>query len=67
MWKALHHPNILPLIGVKMNDTQFTMVSEWMANGNVNQFVEACPHMDRLGLVRFLFETWLLHVSLTTA
>ena len=67
MWKALRHPNILPLIGVTMNDTRFAMVSEWIVNGNINQFVEGHPHVDRLGLVRFLFEARLSCVSLTTA
>ena len=53
MWKALRHPNILPLVGVTMTETQFAMVSEWMANGNVNEFVKAHPDADRLGLVGF--------------
>ena len=55
MWKALRHLNILLLIGVTMSDTQLAIVSEWMANGNIDQFMEACPHVDRLGLVRSLF------------
>ena len=30
-----------------MNNQQFVMVSEWMANGNINQFVEAHMDVDR--------------------
>jgi len=41
MWKSLYHPNILPLLGVTLNDGHFAMVSEWMTNGNINEFVEA--------------------------
>ena len=54
MWSALRHPNVLPLLGATMTGTQFAMVSEWMANGNINEFVEAHPDADRLGLVGFL-------------
>ena len=53
MWKALRHPNVLPLIGVAMAEAQFAMVSEWMVNGNINEFVKANPDADRLGLVGF--------------
>ena len=59
-WKTLRHPNVLPLIGVTMTETQFEMVSEWMANGNINDFVKAHPDVDRLGLVGFVFEALLL-------
>jgi hypothetical protein len=53
-WKSLLHPNVLPLIGIAMTETQFTMVSEWMVHGNINDFVKAHPDADRLGLVGFL-------------
>lgn len=51
MWSTLHHPNVLPLLGVMTTDDQFIMVSEWMVNGNINEFVKAYPDTDRLGLV----------------
>ena len=63
MWKRLRHPNILSLLGVKieyervggwMTDTRnFGMVSEWMTNGNVNQFVKAHRDANQLELVGF--------------
>lgn len=37
-----------------MTAYQFVMVSEWMENGNINQFVKAHPDADRLKLVRVL-------------
>jgi len=52
MWKTLRHPNVLPLLGVTMNSSQFVMVSEWMANGNINEFIKAYLNVDRFGLVR---------------
>jgi len=52
-WKALHHPNVLPLLGVTMTKNMFVMVSEWMRNGNINKFVEANVDANRLELVCF--------------
>ena len=53
MWSTLCHPNVLPLLGVMMTDTQFSMVSEWMVNGNISGFVKVHPDVDRLELVSF--------------
>ena len=50
-WKALQHPNVLPLLGVIMTETTFAMVSEWMPNGNINQFVTAHQDANRFNLV----------------
>ena len=55
IWRALRHPNILPLLGVTMVGTQLVMVSEWMINGTINQFVELHPEADRLELVGLPF------------
>ena len=51
-WKGLHHPNVLPLLGVTMATNRFVMVSEWMVKGNVREFLKAEADADRLGLVR---------------
>ena len=55
-WKTLRHPNILPLLGVTMFENRLVMVSKWMVNGNINEFVKADPNADRLGLVCFPFK-----------
>ena len=39
-----------------MTEDQFVMVSEWMPNGNINEFMKADVNVDRLGLVRFSFK-----------
>ena len=52
-WKALRHPNTLPLLGVTMTDNWFVMVSKWMKNGNVIDFLKD-KHADRLELVRLI-------------
>ncbi|KAF9644941.1 kinase-like protein [Thelephora ganbajun] len=51
IWKALCHPNVLPLLGVTMGNRRFAMVSEWMANGNINEFVKAQRDANRFGLL----------------
>ena len=51
MWKFLQHPNVLPLVGVMMSEARFAMVSRWMENGNINEFIKANPEADRLELV----------------
>ena len=52
-WKTLSHPNVLPLLGVKMENQQFVMVSEWMENGNINEFIESHKDVNRFELVGF--------------
>jgi len=54
-WKALRHPNVLPLLGVTMTGSRFVMVSEWMENGNINEFLKAHTDANRLELVCFSF------------
>lgn len=41
MWKSLDNPNVLPLLGATMSEKRFTMISEWMDNRNINEFVKA--------------------------
>ena len=36
-----------------MDDQQFVMVSEWMENGNINEFIKARQDVDRFELVHF--------------
>ena len=55
-WRALHHPNVLPLLGVTMAENLMAMVSEWMAKGNINDFLNTNANADRLGLVCFSFQ-----------
>ena len=53
-WKVLRHPNVLPLVGVMVTEDRFAMVSKWMANGNISQFVTARPDANRFELVSSL-------------
>ena len=51
VWKTLHHPNILPLMGVDTTTNQLAAVYGWMDNGNVNEFTKVHPDANRLELV----------------
>ena len=42
-----------PPTGVTMSETQFTMVSNWMANGDINGFAKQHLDANRLQLVGF--------------
>ena len=44
-----------------MSETQFSMVSRWMSNGNINQFVKTHQDVNRYELVSLLFKLLLLH------
>jgi len=49
--KHLQHPNILPLLGVTLAERRFAMVSEWMENGNINDFIQKNPTVNRTKLL----------------
>jgi len=51
VWKRLSHPNILPLIGVSNTLFPFCMVSPWMENGNVMEYLRSNPGTDRVQLL----------------
>ena len=53
-WKHLQHPNILPLLGVTQAERQFAMVSEWMENGQISDFIQENSDANRTELVRAL-------------
>ena len=60
MWKTLRHPNVLPLVGVMISKNQFAMVSDWMMNENIGDFVRAHPDVNRIKLVGF--RSWNLSI-----
>jgi len=53
IWSTLSHQNISKLVGVQedMNNRQFSLVSEWMLNRNIMEYIENHP-ANRLELVR---------------
>lgn len=55
LWGQLHHPNIVPFYGVYyLDDTsgrRICLVSPWMTNGNLVQYLQANPHVNRKSFV----------------
>jgi hypothetical protein len=54
-WKTFNHPNVLPLFGVTIDDSLYAITSEWIENGNINEFIKSNEDVDRFKLVRLLF------------
>ncbi|CAE6523827.1 unnamed protein product [Rhizoctonia solani] len=47
-WSRLVHPNVHPLIGViQFKGGYLGMVSEWMENGNLHEYMRKYPNFDR--------------------
>ena len=49
VWKRLRHPNVVPFLGVATASLQ--LVSKWMPNGTLTEYVSTQPHVDRISLV----------------
>ena len=49
VWKRLRHPNVVPFLGVTTAPLQ--LVSEWMPNGTLTEYVNTNPGADRISLV----------------
>ena len=50
-WKRLQHPNIVPFLGVPMKVLPFEIVSVWMENGRITEYMRKNPEVDRINLV----------------
>ncbi|KAF9785448.1 kinase-like domain-containing protein [Thelephora terrestris] len=53
-WKRLEHPNVVAFIGVTRNPLQ--IVSEWMPNGTLREYVNKNPGVNRVGLPNVLID-----------
>ncbi|CAE6501690.1 unnamed protein product [Rhizoctonia solani] len=51
LWSKMEHPNVHRLLGVIMfRDQYLGMVSEWMDNGNLHEYLRKNPGADRYAL-----------------
>ncbi|KAJ6501178.1 kinase-like domain-containing protein, partial [Mycena vitilis] len=71
IWRQLCHPNLLPFFGVYYLDNRLCLISPWMENGNIMEFLRAQPNTDRLSLildvalgVRYLHKQRMVHGDL---
>ncbi|KDQ10171.1 hypothetical protein BOTBODRAFT_499007 [Botryobasidium botryosum FD-172 SS1] len=51
VWQNLHHPNILPFLGLTTLDSITYLVSPWMENGDLLAYVKKNPDVDCLKLL----------------
>ncbi|KDQ16384.1 hypothetical protein BOTBODRAFT_94587, partial [Botryobasidium botryosum FD-172 SS1] len=51
VWNQLSHPSVLPFLGLCILDSVPYLVSPWMENGHVLDFVQKNPNVDRLRLL----------------
>ena len=54
IWRRLSHPNALPVLGVSPKLFPLCVVTEWIVNGNIADFISEHPDVNRLRLVRDL-------------
>ncbi|KAF7354928.1 DH domain-containing protein [Mycena sanguinolenta] len=52
IWRQLSHPNLLPFFGMYMLDDRLCLISPWMENGDLKDFLNgAPPDIDRVSLM----------------
>ena len=51
MWGTLHHRNVLPLLGVTIDDHLFAIVLDWIEDGNINMFIKAHGDANQFKLI----------------
>ncbi|KAJ7982934.1 kinase-like domain-containing protein [Mycena polygramma] len=52
IWRQLFHPNVLPFLGLFMLDNRLCLVSPWMENGHLHQFLRsASSDVDRIPIM----------------
>lgn len=53
VWRQLKHPNVLPFLGVNFDEfaPSFCLVSPWLSQGTVLQFISKNPNHNRVQLL----------------
>ncbi|KAF9650320.1 kinase-like protein, partial [Thelephora ganbajun] len=52
LWKRLTHKNVLPFLGVSRDVADFCLISPWMKNGCIVEYVHNNPHVNPLDLLK---------------
>ncbi|KAF9003246.1 kinase-like domain-containing protein [Cyathus striatus] len=74
LWRRLAHRNLLPFYGIyHLGDSggRICLVSPWMNNGNITQYLQRNPGVNRQNLaldiargIAYLHEKWIIHGDL---
>ncbi|KAJ6585269.1 kinase-like domain-containing protein [Mycena capillaripes] len=52
IWRQLSHPNLLPFLGLYMLDSRLCLISPWMDNGDLKEFLRnSATDIDRVSLI----------------
>ena len=51
MWKRLNHPNVLPTLGAGLDIAELCVVSPWMPDGDLLQYLNKYPGVSRVSIV----------------
>ena len=51
LWRRLAHKNVLPLLGVSMDNEEFCLIYPWMKNGPIMDYIQVDPPVTPLELV----------------
>jgi len=52
VWKQLNHPNVVPTLGAGPDIAELCVVSPWMPDGNLLQYLSKYPGANRMAIVR---------------
>lgn len=44
VWKYVKHPNVVPLLGVSEDMSKISIISPWLKNGNILEYIG--EHLD---------------------
>ena len=55
LWKRLTHKNVLPFLGISTDFAEFCLISPWMKNGTIMEYVRDHSQANPLELVRTIF------------
>ena len=51
-WKRLNHPNVIPMYGAAPDIAELCVVSPWMPEGDLLQYLDRYPGANRVSIVR---------------
>ena len=52
-WKYISHPNVVPFLGISEKLSSFCIISPWLSNGNITEYIRKHQKADRLQLVSY--------------
>ncbi len=51
IWSDFEHPNILPLLGYRMEDGYLSLIAEWMEKGTLHDYMHKIGRKEKIAIV----------------